>query len=173
MSSASYLSRSRLEIGLWISLLIATLSLLTGFAMSAWLGLEPCHLCVIQRLCYALVICMSLLGLLTQNLPWIRYLWPLWNIFFGLIGLGTAARQCWLQHLPPQEVPSCLPPLSNLLTILSPIDALTEVFKGSGDCAKIDWTFLGLSIAEYSCILFLLIIVSNIYALFTFNRLKK
>ena len=150
----------------WLSAILAGSSLLIALGMTAFLGLEPCHLCTIQRFFYALITCTSIAGILMKNLKRSQYIWPIPNILWTLLGLLFAGRQIWLQHLPPGDAPACLPSFSTLLTLFSPLEALLEVFKGSGDCAKIDWSFLGLNIAEYSLILFFTLLAINIYTLF-------
>ena len=68
----------------------------------------------------------------------------------AVTGAAIAGRQVWLQHLPPEEVPACGPGLDFMLEVFPLADALKMVFTGSGECAEVDWTFLGFSIAEWS-----------------------
>jgi disulfide bond formation protein DsbB len=64
---------------------------------------------------------------------------------FALGGLVVAGRHVWLQHLPPDKVPSCGPGLGYMLDNFPFADALKMVFTGSGECAVIDWSLLGIS----------------------------
>ena len=81
----------------------------------------------------------------------------------SLVGIGwstvVAGRHVWLQHLPADQVPSCGPGLDYWLDTLPILQVFKEVFAGSGECAAIDWTFMGLSIPEQSLILFSLLLV--------------
>ena len=74
---------------------------------------------------------------------------------FALGGAGAAGRQVWLQHLPPDKVPQCGPDLAFMLKNLPLSRTLEKLFTGTGECAVVDWTFLGLSIAEWSLAWFL------------------
>jgi disulfide bond formation protein DsbB len=69
-------------------------------------------------------------------------------------GAATAARQVWLQHLPPDKVPACGPDLFFMMQNFPLARTLEKLFYGSGECAVVDWTFLGLSIAGWSLVWF-------------------
>jgi disulfide bond formation protein DsbB len=79
----------------------------------------------------------------------------------GLLGMGAvagfgafvAARQSWLQWYPP-EVMSCGRDLYGMIESFPLKRVIPMVFKGSGDCSAVDWTFLGLSIANWSFLCF-------------------
>ena len=87
----------------------------------------------------------------------------------SLAGIGWAAvvagRHVWLQHLPADQVPSCGPGLDYWLDTLPMQQVLKEVFAGSGECASIEWTFMGLSIPEQSLILFSVLILVHLLIL--------
>ena len=69
---------------------------------------------------------------------------------FAAGGFASAARQVWLQHLPADKVPQCGPDLFYMLENFPLSRTLQTLVAGTGECAKVDWTFLGLSIAEWS-----------------------
>ncbi len=69
-------------------------------------------------------------------------------------GAAVAARHVWLQHLPADQVPACGPSLDYMLDNLPFRDTLSIVLAGDGNCAAIDWTFLGFSIPEQTLALF-------------------
>ncbi len=83
-------------------------------------------------------------------------------------GAAIAARQVWLQHLPPDQVPACGPGLNYILQAHPFLKALEVVFKGSGECATVGWTFLSLSIAQWSLIWFIILAILGIVQ--RFNR---
>ncbi|MBT8446774.1 MAG: disulfide bond formation protein B [Gammaproteobacteria bacterium] len=118
--------------------------------------LDPCPLCIFQRVAYMAI---GAIGLLAAVHGAGR------RVYGGLIGLaaiigfGIAGRQVWLQHLPPDQVPECGPGLEFMLQIYSFNEVLREAFTGSGECANVDWRFLGLSIAEWSLLWFAAFIV--------------
>lgn len=112
-------------------------------------GLEPCPLCILQRYAFvaaglvALAAAVHGPGRLGQRL----YAGLLAAV--ALCGLGVAARQVWLQHNPPL-VAECGPGLEYMLEAFPLTQLLPALFQGSGDCAKVVWSFLGLSIPEWA-----------------------
>lgn len=122
-------------------------------------GIEPCPMCIMQR--YAMAAC-GLIGLVAGlHNPKGRGLF----LYAGLLavaalaGGGVAARQSWLQWFPP-SVSECGPGLEYMLESFPLTSALPMIFRGAGDCSAIDWTFLGLSIANWSFVVFALILIS-------------
>jgi disulfide bond formation protein DsbB len=74
-----------------------------------------------------------------------------------MIGTGIATRHVWLQHLPKDRVPECGPGLEYMLNKFPLTQALEKVFRGSGECAEVGWTFLTFSIAEWSLLWYVLL----------------
>lgn len=72
----------------------------------------------------------------------------------GAVGMTLAGRQVWLQSLPADQVPDCGMGLNYMLDTMPVFDALREVFYGSGECADVLWTFLGISIPGWALIWF-------------------
>ena len=112
--------------------------------------LDPCPLCLFQRMA---VIGMGLAFLLlaahNPSRVWVR------STYLGLFGVSmfagitVAGRHVWLQHLPPDKVPSCGPGLGYMLDTFPLGDALKMVFTGSGECAEVKWSFLGMSMPTW------------------------
>ena len=124
---------------------------------------NPCPLCILQRVAYIALMVVFLIGALhgpRRAGAW-AYSTPL--VIIGMAGAGIAFRQVWLQHLPKDRVPECGPGLTYMLNKFPLIDTLEKVFRGSGECAEVTWTMLGLSIAEWSLIWFLLLAAYAIY----------
>jgi disulfide bond formation protein DsbB len=120
---------------------------LTAYALYAQnaLGLEPCPLCIFQRIA---VICLGLLFLIAAVHaagPLVRRLYAILIGLTALVGSGVAGRQLWLQALPPERVPACGPGLDFMLEAFPVGEMLMTVLSGSGECAKVDWTLFGLS----------------------------
>ena len=92
----------------------------------------------------------------------------------GLIPEGAlaavAGRQVWLQHLPPDKVPQCGPDLAFMLENFPLSRTLNTLFSGTGECAVVDWTFLGLSIAEWSLAWFVGLVLFAVWVAFAKNR---
>ena len=123
-------------------------------------GLDPCPLCMTQRLFYALTAFIALLGALHGRHH--RAYGTLIG-FSALAGAAIAARQVWLQHLPPNEVPACGPSLEFMLQTLPFGDVLMRMLKGDGNCAVVDWRMFGLSMAEWSLLWFIALATVGIW----------
>jgi len=125
-----------------------------GMYLQHVVGLEPCPMCVVQR--YALVgvaVFAGLAGVIGRK--GLQISAALLALLAALGGAFTAARQSWLQWHPPEFV-SCGRDIYGMIETFPLQRALPMIFKGSGDCSKIDWTLLGLSIANWSFIAFAL-----------------
>ena len=118
-----------------------------GYFLQYVQGLDPCPLCQVQRAFYYLAGAAFLAGALHGRLPAV---YSSLAALFALGGIGTAGRQVWLQHLPADKVPQCGPDLEFMLKNLPLSRTLEKLFTGTGECAVVDWSFLGLSIAEWS-----------------------
>lgn len=124
-----------------------------GLILQSVEQVEPCPMCIMQRYAFATVGLLALLAALL--VPRGRALWG-WCGAIALAaatGLGIAARQSWLQWYPP-EFAECGPGLEFMLNSFPLAQVLPMIFQGSGDCSKVDWTFLGLSIANWALLAF-------------------
>jgi len=114
--------------------------------------LEPCPLCISQRLLFLATGLVFLLGTMPGRFS--RF----YAALSGLTALGGAsvsARHVWLQHLPPEQVPECSPGIEYVFQHFPLADTLKLMLTGTGECAKVDWTFLGLAIPAWALIAFL------------------
>ena len=114
-------------------------------------GLEPCPLCMTQRVFYVLTAAVALIAALHNR--GVRIYGALMALA-ALGGAGVAGRQVWLQHLPPDQVPACGPSLEYMMETLPFGTVLLRMFQGDGNCAVVDWQLLGLSMAEWSLLCF-------------------
>jgi len=132
--------------------------------------LEPCPLCIIQR--YAFVLCgLIALAAALHNARDVGR--RIYAALLGVAAIGGAAvalRQSWIQHFPP-AIADCGPDLAFMLDSFPLAQALPMIFRGSGDCSKVTWSLLGLSIAEWALVGFALITVAAVYVLFA-RRVK-
>jgi len=136
------------------------------FFLQRHMGLSPCPLCIFQRIGLIIMGSFALISaLFNPKSKIIRLL--LWLGSVAGIGWSTAvaARHVWLQHLPADQVPSCGPGLDYWLDTLPILQVFKEVFAGSGECASVDWTFIGLSIPEQSLILFSVLLLVHVFIL--------
>ncbi|MDX9698710.1 MAG: disulfide bond formation protein B [Rhodocyclaceae bacterium] len=149
-------------------ILFAVCSSLLGFGLylQHGLGLEPCPMCIMQRYAFMTVAVLALIaGLHGPGRTGQRVYLGLITLF-AVVGGSIAARQSWMQLNPP-EIPECGPDLAFMLDAFPLAQALPMIFSGSGDCASIEWSFLGLSIANWSLVSFT---GTVIFALWLFFR---
>jgi len=125
----------------------AVCSGLMGFALFAQhvLLLDPCPLCVFQRVAVISIGIIFLVAALHNPQGAGRIVYGVLLALAAGGGAAVAGRHAWLQRLPPDQVPSCGPGLDYMLDTLPFTEMLSNVFRGSGECAEIVWQFLGLS----------------------------
>jgi len=113
------------------------------------LGLEPCPLCIFQRIGVALLGVVFLGAALHHPRGRGRYLYALAIAVVALATLLVAARHLYVQSLPPGTLPSCGAPLSVLLKFTPLWEVVRKVLTGSGECAVVNWRFLGLTMPAW------------------------
>jgi disulfide bond formation protein DsbB len=123
-----------------------------GLYLQHVVGLEPCPMCIVQR--YALVLVAIFAGLTAiGKSKGVLIGGSLLTLIISGFGAFVAARQSFLQWYPP-EIASCGRDFYGMIETFPLKRAIPMIFKGSGDCTKIDWTFLGASIANWSFVCF-------------------
>lgn len=127
------------------------------------LMLTPCPLCVFQRMAVIGLGAVFLLAALHHPAGWGRRVYAVSILLVAGIGIGVAGRHLWIQNLPPDKVPSCGPGLDYIIESFPLADALQLIFTGSGECATVDWQFLGLSMPAWVVISFLSLGVAGIW----------
>ncbi len=135
--------------------------------------LDPCPLCITQRAFYLIAGVAALVGIAgIRRIQWQKATAAV-IVLGSLGGLGTAARQVWLQHLPPEKVPECGPGLQYWLENMPLLQTVKLLFKGDGNCAEVDWTFLGLSMAGWSIVMFSLLLGAGVWLYLCRSRLES
>lgn len=135
--------------------LVCVAMLAFGLYLQHVVGLEPCPMCIVQR--YALVAVAVLAGLAAASrAKGLQIGAGLLLLLSAGFGAFVAARQSWLQWYPP-EIATCGRDFYGMIETFPLQRAIPMIFKGSGDCTKIDWTFLGGSIANWSFLSFVAI----------------
>ena len=128
-----------------------------GLYLQHVVGLEPCPMCIVQR--YALVLVAIVCGLTAiGKSQGVLVGGSVLTLVIAGFGAFVAARQSFLQWYPP-EIASCGRDFYGMIETFPLKRAIPMIFKGSGDCTKIDWTFLGGSIANWSFVCFVAIAV--------------
>jgi protein dithiol:quinone oxidoreductase len=138
---------------------------LLGFALYAehvW-GLEPCPLCIFQRIGFMVMGAFFLLGALHAPRGGARWFYTGFVLLGALFGLAVAGRHLWIQSLPPDKLPSCGPNLGYMMDAFPFAKVLKMVFTGSGECAKIE-PVLGLPMPLWTLLWYILLSVWAIRA---------
>jgi disulfide bond formation protein DsbB len=146
--------------------------ILIALGMEHWLMLEPCPLCIFQRVGVIGGGSIALIAAIHNPRP---FGLKVYGTLISLALLGSivfAVRQLWLQSLPADQVPACGPSLDYLMDVLPLTQVLSTVFSGDGSCAEVSWSFLGLSIPAWVIIACLPMIVITIWATYR-PRLKR
>ena len=149
-------SRFRIQFALGAFACIA----LMGYALYAQyvLHLEPCPLCIFQRIAICALGWVFLLGaLIGPKSAGGQRTWSVLALLMALAGIAVAARHLWLQSLPPDQVPACGPGLGYMWDAMPFGKLLAKVFTGSGECAAIPWRFLGLAMPGWVLICFVVL----------------
>ncbi|HXO65759.1 MAG TPA: disulfide bond formation protein B [Steroidobacteraceae bacterium] len=121
------------------------------------LGLDPCPLCIFQRIGVMLVGLAFLVAALHHPYGAGRYLYGTAIGVFALATVAVAARQLYIQHLPPGSIPSCGAPLAIMLKFMPLTELIRKVLTGSGECGEVNWRFLGLAMPAWVLIWALLL----------------
>ena len=138
--------RNLLLTGFLCSVLLIAYALYTQYV----LGLEPCPLCILQKVAViALGLSFLLMALKHPQTKQSKFFASLLLTIISLAGVGIAARHVWLQNLPPDKVPGCGPGLDFMMANFPLSEVFQMVFSGSGECAEISWSFAFLSMPAW------------------------
>lgn len=118
-------------------------------------NLEPCPLCISQRIAILLLGIVFLIAAIHNPAQKGVKIYSILGALVAAGGGSVSARHVWIQHLPPNEVPECSPGLSYVFENFPLTDTIKLMLSGTGECAKVDWTLLGLSIPAWTLIAFL------------------
>ena len=156
---------TRLNFRTWMALIAGACVAMLAFGvyLQQVVGLEPCPMCIVQRYAMVIVALLAIIAAGTAKKS-IQMTGATLLVVTALGGAFVAARQSWLQWYPP-EVASCGRDIYGMIETFPLQRVIPMIFRGSGDCTKIDWTFLGGSIANWSFICFCGMALVAIYLL--------
>lgn len=129
--------------------------LIAIFYFQKHLGLDPCPMCIFQRVAMLSAGLVFLAAALHAPQGAGRWAYAGLATLASGIGALIAGRHVWLQSLPEHERPACGPTLDYLMDMLPLREVVETVLRGDGNCAKIDWTLFGLSIPGWTLIAFI------------------
>jgi disulfide bond formation protein DsbB len=143
-----------------------------GLYLQHGLHLEPCPLCIMQRMAFIAVGLTALLAYLHNPGIVGRMFYGILLTLFSVAGALVAIRNLWLQSLPPDKVPECGPGLDYLLEAFPLAKVVPMVLQGSGECAKVEWTMLGLAIPAWALGWFLVFMMAGLAAIFMREKMR-
>lgn len=143
-----------------------------AFYAQYWQGFVPCHLCIFQRVTLAATTAVFLVAALHgPGRTGARFYALLVALAAGSLA-ATAGRHVWIQLQPPGAVPGCGADLDFMLEIFPLYEVVLKVFRAGGECQKIDWTFLGLSMPAWVLISVVVLAIFGVVANLRFPRAR-
>lgn len=134
----------------WFIAAVCAAAMAFALYLEHQVGLEPCPLCVFQRVAMIAAGVTALVAALHNPAETGIRVYGALTCLATLSGFGLAGRQVWLQKLPEDQVPACGPSLDYLVDVFTPLEVFEMVLAGDGTCAEIVWTFLGVSIPGWT-----------------------
>lgn len=127
----------------------SAIALAFAFWSQYGLGLVPCHLCIFQRVTVAALAAGFLFATVISRPGWRGVLATMLVAVPGVATIATAGRHVWIQMQPEGSVPACGADLDFMLDLFPLTEVILKVFRAGGECAKVDWTLLGLSMPAW------------------------
>lgn len=149
----------------YLILFISLASILSAFYFEYYMKLYPCNLCLAQRFSHYLIIGTSLLTILCYTLKtkWLVFLGKCAMLLSIISGIIVSTRQVYLQRFADHSNLNCGIDLVTMFENFAPTIALKKLFEGTLNCSVIDWSLFGISIADYSLILFITMLVIQLF----------
>jgi disulfide bond formation protein DsbB len=139
----------------------------TALYMQEYQGMDPCPLCILQRYAFVAIGVVALVAALHGPREGVALkVYALLAALLAIAGGSVSIRQSWLQHNPPKTFGCVNSDLEFLIQNFPLSQALPKIFAGTGDCAAVHWRFLGLSIAEWALVWFVIILGTLIWVAF-------
>jgi len=132
---------------------------LLGYALyeQGVLGVEPCPLCIFQRIAFMFMALFFVVGALHGPQPTGRRVYALLVLLGAAAGAAVAIYHIWVQHQPPDPLAGCAPGFTYMVDNFPISKVLKMVFSGHADCAVVNWTLLGFSMPEWTLVAFVLL----------------
>ena len=132
-----------------------------AFYMEYEMGLEPCPLCMLQRIVFLVIGIVALASAVHNTVRGFRN-YAIGIVVLSILGAGLSIRHLYLQGLPEEQLPACLPGLSYMVEVFPWQEIMAAMIMGTGECGDVVWTFLGLSIPGWTLVAFIGMAVVNI-----------
>lgn len=129
------------------------------FYLEKILYLDPCPLCVLDRVVLVALGAVFFIAFLHNPRSLFAKVYGTICVILCLVGILLSGRHIWLQNLPKDQVPECGPDIYYMIDTLPIFEVLKSILSGSGSCADISWTFLGLTIPQQTLLLFIILMI--------------
>lgn len=150
----------------FLAIFIASFSLvLTAIYIEPFKSLDPCPMCMMQRAIFVILGTFALLAALHNPAALGARIYAAITTVTAGFGIAVASRQLWLQSLPEDRVPACGPGLDYMLDVFPLLEVIEMALRGTGDCAKVQWTFMNLSIPAWSWLAFAIMAAISLWVL--------
>ncbi|MSQ92223.1 MAG: disulfide bond formation protein B [Gammaproteobacteria bacterium] len=149
--------------GNWLGFLACIVALSAAFYSQYVLEMQPCHLCIFQRVTVAAMGVAFLFAALHSNGRLRGAIYAGLIAMTGLATLVTSGRHVWIQMQPPGSIASCGADLDFMLELFPVTEVIMKVFKAGGECAKVDFTLLGLSMPAWVFVFALVVTVGGVW----------
>ena len=147
----------------WIAFAACAAAVAYAFYAQYGLDLVPCHLCIFQRFTLAALGLAFLVAALVSRPGRRGALSAALIAIAGLATIATAGRHVWIQMQPAGSVPACGADLAFMMDVFPLTDVILKVFRAGGECAKVDWSLLGLSMPAWVLILAAALTVAGVW----------
>lgn len=136
-------------------------------------GLDPCPLCISQRIAILLTGLVFLIAAIHNPGQSGVTVYAISGMITALCGAAISTRHVWIQHLPPDKVPECGPGLEYVLQNFPLFETVKLMLNGTGDCAKVDWTMLGFSMPAWTLVAFLMLATLSLLQIWNYEVMDQ
>lgn len=143
--------------------LLVVIMMALAMYLQFWKGIAPCPLCILQRVALIFLGLFFLIGAIFRFKKLGHSILGVIVFFISMLGIFLSTRQVWLQHLPPNKSADCGVSLQYMLQVLPLDQVLKKILQGTADCAQLEWSWFGFSLAEWSLFWFIIFAVFAVW----------
>lgn len=148
-----------------LGFLVCAVLIASAYYFEYVMFLDPCPMCMAQRIATMLIGAGCLGAFFLRRWACMEMVALVWVLLFAALGVYLADHHVWLQHLPEDKVPECGPGLEYMLQTFPLKDVLMAMLQGDGECAKVAWSWLGMSMPEWMRVVFAVYTLAAVVAL--------
>ncbi len=134
----------------------------TSFVLQFHFHLQPCPLCIIDRVLVFILTLFFIIAIMHNPQPRGQKIYSLIGFSIALLGICSAIRHLWIIHLPPEQVPACGPGIQYLFGTFPPHEAIMLVLQGSGECYSDKSNLFGISLPAWTLLGFMMLAIGSL-----------